>query len=170
MRIIGVDPGNAVTGFGVIERRDAAIYIAAGTIRSNGMPRGPQRLAALYQRLLNVIDEHAPAAMSLERSFVAINVQSAFALGEARAVAMLAAAHRQLPVFEYMPTDVKLTVAGYGRADKDQVKRMVRQTLVLDETVPLTDDAGDALAIALCHLFRARMSDALRESAPGARS
>ncbi|MGO9266515.1 MAG: crossover junction endodeoxyribonuclease RuvC [Candidatus Binataceae bacterium] len=165
MRIIGVDPGNAVTGFGVVERRDAMTYIAAGAIRGNGMPRGPGRLAALYQRLLNVIDEYAPEAMSLERSFVAANVQSAFALGEARAVAMLAAAHRNIAVFEYMPTDVKLTVAGYGRADKVQVKRMVRQTLVLDETVTLTDDASDALAIALCHLFRARMGQAIRDAA-----
>jgi len=170
MRIIGVDPGNAVTGFGVVERRDALVYIAAGTIRGNGMARGPRRLAALYQRLLNVIDEYAPDAMSLERSFVAANVQSAFALGEARAVAMLAAAHRELAVFEYMPTDVKLTVAGYGRADKDQVKRMVRQTLVLDATLALTDDAGDALAIALCHLFRARMGQALRDAGLGSRS
>jgi crossover junction endodeoxyribonuclease RuvC len=170
MRIIGVDPGNAMTGFGVVERRDAMVYVAAGTIRGVGMPRGPRRLDALYQRLLGVIDEHAPEGMSLERSFVAANVQSAFALGEARAVAMLAAAHRQLPVFEYMPTDVKLTVAGYGRADKEQVKRMVRRTLVLDETVALTDDAGDALAIALCHLFRARIGDALNAATRGARS
>lgn len=162
MRIIGVDPGNAVTGFGVVERSGAIVYIAGGTIRGNRMARGPQRLAALYERLLKVIDEYAPDAMSLERSFVAANVQSAFALGEARAIAMLAAAHREIPVFEYMPTDVKLTVAGYGRADKAQVKRMVRRTLVLDESAALTDDASDALALALCHLFRDRMDRALR--------
>lgn len=169
MRIIGVDPGNAVTGFGVVERRDTLSYIAAGAIRGNGLGRGPRRLAALYQRLLKVIDEYAPEAMSLERSFVAINVQSAFALGEARAVAMLAAAHRELAVFEYSPTDVKLSVAGYGRADKAQVKQMVRRTLELGESVALTDDAGDALAIALCHLFRARMSQALADARCGAR-
>jgi crossover junction endodeoxyribonuclease RuvC len=165
MRVIGVDPGNAVTGFGVVERRDKMTYIAAGAIRGNGLARGPRRLAALYQRLLRVIDEYAPEAMSLERSFVAINVQSAFALGEARAMAILAAAHRELAVFEYMPTDIKLTVAGYGRADKVQVKQMVRQTLVMDETVALADDASDALAIALCHLFRARMAQAIRDPA-----
>src|SRR5713226_373838 len=137
MRIIGVDPGNAVTGFGVVERRARLIHVGAGSIRSNGMARGPGRLAALYAKLINVIDEYAPDAMSLERSFVATNVQSAFTLGEARAVAMLAAAHRGLEVFEYTPTDVKLTIAGYGRADKDQVEQMVRRTLVLDDAPAL---------------------------------
>lgn len=156
MRIIGVDPGNAVTGFGVVERKRELRYVAAGTIRS-GLARGPSRLAALYRKLLSVIDEHAPEAMSLERSFVAVNVQSAFTLGEARAIAMLAAAHRGLELFEYTPTDVKLSIAGYGRADKTQVKFMVRRTLGLDGAAELTDDAADALAIALCHLFRARI-------------
>jgi len=169
MRIIGVDPGNAVTGFGVVERCATLVWVGAGAIRSNGMSRGPGRLAALYEKLLNVIDEYAPAAMSLERSFVATNIQSAFTLGEARAVAMLAAAHRGLEVFEYTPTDVKLTIAGYGRADKEQVKRMVRRTLALDEATPLTDDAADALAIALTHLFRARLGLAIRAADAGRR-
>jgi crossover junction endodeoxyribonuclease RuvC len=161
MRILGVDPGNAVTGFGVVERRERMVWVAAGSIRGIGMARGPRRLAALYEKLIHVIDEHAPAAMSLERSFVARNVQSAFTLGEARAVAMLAAAHRDLEVFEYTPTDVKLTVAGYGHADKEQVKSMVRRELQLDQAAALSDDAADALAIALTHLFRARLGRVL---------
>jgi crossover junction endodeoxyribonuclease RuvC len=161
MRIIGVDPGNAVTGFGIVERGATLVSVGAGTIRGNAVARGPQRLAALYARLINVIDEYSPAAMSLERSFVAANVQSAFTLGEARAVAMLAAAHRRLEVFEYTPTDVKLTIAGYGRADKEQVKRMVRRTLGLDEAAELSNDAADALAIALTHIFRARLGMAI---------
>ncbi len=156
MRIIGVDPGNAVTGFGVVQRDATLQYVGAGTVRARGLTRGPQRLAAIYQKLLQVLDCYTPDVMSLERSFVAINVQSAFALGEARAVAMLAAAHRGLDVFEYTPTDVKLSVAGYGRADKRQVKQMVRRTLMLNDGGELADDAADALAIALCHLFRAR--------------
>ena len=156
MRVIGIDPGNAVTGFGVVERRAEMHHIAAGTIRA-GLGRGPERLALIYQRLLNVIDEHTPDAMSLERSFVALNVRSAFTLGEARAIAMLVAAHRGLELFEYNPTDVKLSVAGYGRAGKDQVKRMVLRTLGLGEQTEMANDAADALAIALCHLFRAKM-------------
>jgi crossover junction endodeoxyribonuclease RuvC len=157
MRVIGVDPGNAVTGFGVVERLTDLRYVAAGTIRAGALKRGPQRLARLYQRLLGVIDQHAPDTMSLERSFVAANIQSAFTLGEARAIAMLAAAERGLDLFEYTPTEVKLSIAGYGRAGKGQVKTMVRRTLVLDETYELADDAADALAIALCHLFRAKI-------------
>jgi crossover junction endodeoxyribonuclease RuvC len=162
MRVIGVDPGNAVTGFGVVERSHALRYVGAGTVRGRRMIARPQRLATIYQKLLEVLDRYAPDVMSLERSFVATNVQSAFALGEARAAAMLAAAHRGLHVFEYTPTDVKLSVAGYGRADKRQVKEMVRRTLALDRGGELADDAADALAIALCHLFQARTPISVR--------
>ena len=156
MRVIGVDPGNAVTGFGVVERSGGLKYVAAGTVLGRGIIPRPQRLAAIYQKLLQVLDRYSPDVMSLERSFVAINVQSAFALGEARAAAMLAAAHRGLDVFEYTPTDVKLSVAGYGRAEKGQVKQMVRRTLMLNDGGELANDAADALAIALCHLFQAK--------------
>jgi crossover junction endodeoxyribonuclease RuvC len=155
MRVIGVDPGNKVTGFGVIERGSSLQYLAAGTLRGQRAIPRTQRLAIIYQKLLEVLDHYAPEVMSLERSFVALNVQSAFALGEARAAAMLAAAHRGLEVFEYTATDVKLSVAGYGRADKQQVKQMVRRTLMLGMKDELADDAADALAIALCHLFQA---------------
>jgi crossover junction endodeoxyribonuclease RuvC len=162
MRVIGVDPGNAVTGFGVVERSGSLRYVGAGTVVGRGITRRPERLATIYQNLLQVLDQYAPDVMSLERSFIALNVQSAFALGEARAAAMLAAAHRGIEVFEYTPTDVKLSVAGYGRADKPQVKRMVRRTLMLGDERELSDDAADALAIALCHLFQARRTQ-LRE-------
>jgi crossover junction endodeoxyribonuclease RuvC len=157
MRILGVDPGNAVTGFGVVERSDAPRFVAAGTIRTAAIMRGPARLAAIHEKLLEVIDEHRPEAMSLERSFVAANVQSAFKLGEVRAMAMLACANRGILLFEYTPADVKLSITGYGRAGKDQVEQMVRRTLGLDDALELKEDAADALAIALCHLFRSKM-------------
>lgn len=156
MRVLGVDPGNAVTGFGIVDRSGELRYITAGTIRA-GVLRGPARLAAIYGRLLAVIDAHAPDAISLERSFVAVNIQSAFKLGEARAMVMLAAAHRGLELFEYTPTDVKLSIAGYGRADKRQVKAMVQRTLGSAVPGDLAEDANDALAISLCHIFRAKM-------------
>lgn len=156
MRVIGVDPGNVVAGFGVIEgAASKPIYIAAGTIRPLAGLRGGERLKSIHDRLLGLIDEHEPFAMSLERSFVAANVQSAFRLGEARAMAMLAAAERGLSLYEYTPNEVKMTVAGYGHADKAQIKYMVRRTLAIAESLPLADDAADALAIALCHLYRA---------------
>lgn len=161
-RIIGVDPGNVATGFGVIEGSVAQpAHVAAGTIRPPATLRGGERLQNIHDRLLGIIDQYAPAAMSLERSFVATNVQSAFRLGEARAMAMLAAATRGLALFEYTPNQVKLTVAGHGHADKAQVKFMVRRALGVDEEVALADDASDALAIALCHLFCARVTAAV---------
>ncbi|HEX3409487.1 MAG TPA: crossover junction endodeoxyribonuclease RuvC [Candidatus Binataceae bacterium] len=156
MRVLGVDPGNAVTGFGIVDRGGRLTYIAAGTIRA-GATRGPARLASIYEQLIRVIDAHAPDAVSLERSFVALNIHSAFKLGEARAMVMLAAAHRGLELFEYTPTDVKLSIAGYGRADKRQVKEMVQRTIGAGVPDDLAEDATDALAISLCHLFRAKM-------------
>jgi crossover junction endodeoxyribonuclease RuvC len=165
-RVLGIDPGNVVTGFGVIEGSVAhPAYIAAGTIRPPS--RGGERLKTIHDRLLGIIDEYAPAAISLERSFVAANIQSAFRLGEARAMAMLAAAARGLALYEYTPNEVKLTVAGHGHADKAQVKVMVRRALGVDEQIALADDAADALAIALCHLYRSRVTAAV--TATGAR-
>ncbi|HUY18391.1 MAG TPA: crossover junction endodeoxyribonuclease RuvC [Candidatus Binataceae bacterium] len=166
MRIIGIDPGSAVTGFGIVEGAAGVFsHIAAGTIRA---PRGashPDRLHNIYRHLRAIIDEHAPQAMSLERNFVAINIQSAFRLGEARAIAMLAAAERGLELYEYTPTQVKMTIAGFGAADKAQVKAMVRRTLRMDASIALVDDAADALAIATCHLFRARFASPARSAA-----
>ncbi len=161
-RVLGIDPGNVVTGFGVIEGGVShPAHVAAGTIRPPAALRGGERLKTIHDRLLGIIDQYAPAAMSLERSFVAANVQSAFRLGEARAMAMLAAAARGLALFEYTPNEVKLTVAGHGHADKAQVKFMVRRALGVGAEVALADDASDALAIALCHLFCARVTAAV---------
>jgi crossover junction endodeoxyribonuclease RuvC len=158
MRILGVDPGSAVCGYGVVEGRPGAgIFVAAGTIRAASLEPGPKRLRRIHENILAIIDEHSPDALSLERHFVAINVQSAFRIGEARAMAMLASAEREIPLFEYPPNEVKLCVAGHGHADKAQVKYMVRKMLCLDASMELADDAADALAIALCHLGRGRL-------------
>lgn len=157
MRVLGVDPGSAVTGFGIVDRTGGALrFVSAGTIRTRIAEPMPQRLLRIHRGLVSVIDVHSPHALSLERNFVARNVQSAFRIGEARAAAMLAAASRDLPVREYPPNEVKLSVAAYGHADKAQVKYMVRRTLNLDSDLELTDDAADALALAICDLLRAR--------------
>lgn len=157
MRVIGVDPGSSVTGFGVIQGQGGALeHIAAGVIRPGARAAYPDKLFTIYQRLCELIAQYSPDAMSLERTFVALNVQSAFRLGEARAMALLAAAAHRLELFEYAPAHVKLTVAGHGRAGKSQVKFMVRRALAMDEAPALADDAADALAIALCHLSMAR--------------
>jgi crossover junction endodeoxyribonuclease RuvC len=156
MRILGVDPGSAVCGYGVVDAPRGR-YLTAGTIRCGSLAPGPERLQRIHEGLLYIIDEFSPKAISLERHFVAANVQSAFRIGEARAMAMLAAAERKIPIFEYPPNEVKLCVAGHGHADKAQVKHMVRKTLKLSASTDLTDDAADALALALCHLGRGRL-------------
>jgi crossover junction endodeoxyribonuclease RuvC len=157
MRVMGVDPGSAVTGFGIVQQRGGAIsHVAAGVIRTNPRAIYKNKLLTIYEHLCALIAQYEPDAMSLERSFVAANVQSAFRLGEARAMALLAAASHRLDLFEYAPANVKLTVAGHGRADKSQVKFMVRRALALEESAKIADDAADALAIALCHLSMAR--------------
>jgi crossover junction endodeoxyribonuclease RuvC len=157
MRVIGIDPGNAATGFAVVENVTGGFrHIVAGTIRAHRNASPSERLRNIYEHLLETVDAYAPAVMSLERNFSAVNIQSAFRLGEARAIAKLAAAQRGLELFEYTPTEVKLTVAGFGTADKTQVKSMVRRTFGIDTAIELSDDAADALAIAACHLFKAR--------------
>jgi crossover junction endodeoxyribonuclease RuvC len=170
MRILGVDPGSVVCGYGVVETSGGR-YVTAGTIRCKSLAPGPERLRRIHEGLLFIIDEFSPRALSLERHFVAANVQSAFRIGEARAMAMLAAAERSLPMFEYPPNEVKLCVAGHGHADKAQVKYMVRKTLKLDPAIELADDAADALALALCHLGHGRIPnivDAVERFRPGA--
>ena len=130
------------------------------------------RLQRIHESLLSIIDEFSPRALSLERHFVAANVQSAFRIGEARAMAMLAAAERSLAMYEYPPNEVKLCVAGHGHADKAQVKYMVRKMLKLDPAIELADDAADALALAMCHLGHGRMPnmvDAIERIRPPAR-
>jgi len=162
MRVIGVDPGSAVTGYGIVDGDGRSFRrVDSGTIRTRPGDAGHIRLRTIHERLTSLFDQHAPDAVSLERSFVAENVQSAFRLGEARAMVLLAAAQRNVALFEYAPTNVKLTVAAYGRADKGQVKFMVRRALDLDESIELADDAADALALALCHLTMARIPAAL---------
>ncbi|HEY2664484.1 MAG TPA: crossover junction endodeoxyribonuclease RuvC [Candidatus Binataceae bacterium] len=153
MRVLGIDPGSAVTGFGVVDRdHGISRLVAAGVIRARRGAGRAQRLLNIHSHLCDLIREHCPDSISLERSFVAENVQSAFRLGEARAIALLAAAQNRLSLFEYAPAEVKLTVTGYGRADKAQVKFVVRRSLNLAETEAIADDASDAIAIALCHL------------------
>jgi crossover junction endodeoxyribonuclease RuvC len=157
MRVLGVDPGSVVCGWGLVEGRPGEPhYVAAGTIRTAAIKRGPSRLQKIHEELIRIIDQFAPATLALERHFIAANVQSAFRLGEARAMALLAAAERSLELFEYPPNEVKLAVAGHGHADKEQVKYMVRRTLALEASESLATDAADALAVALCHCGRAR--------------
>ncbi len=149
-RILGIDPGSRITGYGVIDRRGSDLgFVACGTIQTvSGRPLA-ERLVEIYEGLVNVIDLHAPDIAAVEEVFVARNPRSALLLGQARGVAVLAAMKSGIMVHDYSTRVVKQAVAGYGQADKVQVQRMVRALLGLS-AMP-GNDAADALAVAICH-------------------
>jgi crossover junction endodeoxyribonuclease RuvC len=156
LRVLGVDPGTAVTGWGVVERRGGAfVHLAHGTIVTAAADALPRKLIAIHRVLAERCAEWAPDTLALEKSFVGRNVQSAFRLGEVRGVTMLVAAMLGLPVAEYSPAEVKLAVTGTGAAEKPQVACAVVRELAL--AIALRPDAADALALAICHLQSARM-------------
>jgi crossover junction endodeoxyribonuclease RuvC len=164
MITLGIDPGTALLGYGVISGIDAPTMLAFGAVETQAGESAPARLQTIYDSLIALLDHHAPDVMAVEQLFFARNVTTALAVGQARGVALLAAAQRNVPVFEYKPAEVKLAVAGHGGADKQQIQEMVRIILGLD-SVPRPDDAADALAIAICHASSSRFIEAT--SRPG---
>ena len=149
IRILGIDPGSQITGFGVIEYRGLKpLYIASGCIRVAKVPLF-ERLVRIYEGLSEVLTEYDPTMVAIEKIFVHKNVSSALTLGHARGVAVLVMAKAALPIFEYTPRQIKKSVVGYGAAEKTQVQEMMRLLLGLSG-VP-QQDAADALAVAMCH-------------------
>ncbi len=159
--ILGIDPGTANTGYGVVARsRGRLVALDGGVIETAaGMDLGA-RLAAIHARVGALIDEHAADAVAVEDLYFGANAHSAFAVGQARGVVLLAAGQRGLDCAGYTPQQVKGAVCGSGRADKGQVQRMVQTLLSLDE-LPRPDHAADALAVAICHANGAPMAAAL---------
>jgi crossover junction endodeoxyribonuclease RuvC len=166
MIVLGIDPGLANTGFGVVARRSARLVaLDGGTIETPaGLPT-ERRLTVVAQRLREILGEHKCDAMALEELYFGQNVRTAFAVGHGRGVAMLTAGEAGLPCFSYTPQQVKSAVCGSGRASKQQVARMVSALLSLPQA-PARDHAADALAVAVCHLNGAPLAHAL--SAAGA--
>ena len=151
-RVLGIDPGSLVTGYGVVEQEGNRLKaLAWGSVRTSSKQALPERLKKIYAGLVEPLDTWQPDAVSVERVFVADNPKTALVLGQARGVALLAVAHADLQVVEYSPLEIKMAVVGYGRADKSQVQQMVRHLLSLREA-PKPVDAADALAAAICHL------------------
>jgi crossover junction endodeoxyribonuclease RuvC len=149
--VLGIDPGVANTGYGVVaQQRGRMCALDGGVIETSPRLDAPRRLAAIYDRLDELIDQYAPDAVALEDLYFGTNARSAFAVGQARGVVMLAAGRRGIPCVSYTPQQVKGAVCGSGRAAKDQVQRMVQTLLSLDE-LPRPDHAADALAVAICH-------------------
>jgi len=151
MRIIGVDPGLAVTGYGVVESEySRSRLVDYGCIRTSAEETAAERLARIYRELGAVLRQAQAEAMAVEKLFFCKNTSSAMQVGEARGIVMLAGHHAGLRVFEYTPLQVKQAVTGFGRAEKAQVQQMVACVLALKH-LPRPVDAADALAIALCH-------------------
>jgi crossover junction endodeoxyribonuclease RuvC len=151
MIVLGIDPGTANTGYGVV-RHGASRMVAldGGVIETRAGVAAERRLAAIHARVVALIEEHRPDAVALEDLYFGANARSAFAVGQARGVVMLAAGQRGLPCSSYTPQQVKAAVCGSGRAEKGQVARMVQALLSL-EAPPTPDHAADALAVAVCH-------------------
>ncbi len=157
MLVLGIDPGTATTGYGLIrEDNHGPVLVAYGAILTPAGTPMPDRLVILYQELTQLIALHRPETGAVEKLFFQRNVSTAMTVGQARGVALLALAQAGLSVGEYNPRDVKQAVSGYGAADKRQMQAMVRAILNLSE-IPRPDDAADALAVAICHLHSARI-------------
>lgn len=157
MLVLGIDPGTATTGYGLIRDEERGPKLVAyGTILTPAGMSMPQRLVMLYQQLSELVALHRPDTGAVEKLFFQRNVSTAMTVGQARGVALLVLAQAGLSVGEYNPNDVKQAVAGYGAADKHQMQAMVSAILHLSE-IPRPDDAADALAVAICHLHSARL-------------
>ena len=151
MRIIGIDPGYAIVGFGVVDYAGSRFStVDYGAITTEAHTDFQQRLKVIYDDLCYVLERHRPEYMALEKLFFTTNQKTAIDVAQARGVIMLAASQRGIPVKEYTPLQVKQAVVGYGKAEKRQVMEMTRRILGLSE-VPKPDDTADALAIAICH-------------------
>lgn len=157
MRVLGIDPGTAITGWGVVAGSgDELKVVAFGTITTAAGTPLAQRLQTIYRELTEIIEQWQPDASAIEELFFSKNAKTALAVGHGRGAAMLALANAGLPIVEYKPLEVKQAITGYGGADKQQMQQMVRLLLSLDD-IPRPDDAADALAVAICHVHSARL-------------
>jgi crossover junction endodeoxyribonuclease RuvC len=165
MIVLGIDPGTASTGYGVVAQRNGRLLALDGGVIETpaGLPL-ERRLATIHAHACALIEEHAPEAVALEDLYFGANARSALAVGHARGVVLLAAGQRGLPCGSYTPQPVKSAVCGSGRAEKMQVQQMVQRLLSLTE-LPRPDHAADALAVAICHLNRAPVMAAAGASA-----
>jgi crossover junction endodeoxyribonuclease RuvC len=156
MRVLGIDPGLATTGYGVVDGEgDRLEAVAYGVVRTPAHTPITERLILLYDELRCIIHTHAPEQAAVEELFFATNARTAISVSQARGVALLALAQTGLSVAEYTPLEVKQATTGYGQADKTQMQEMVRLLLGLSD-IPRPDDAADALAVAICHLSHSR--------------
>lgn len=151
MRILGIDPGYAILGYGIIDKNgNRFVSVEYGSVTTDKDMEMPDRLKHLYSELMEIIDRCRPEVASIEELFFNTNTTTAILVGQARGVAILACANSGVPINEYTPVQIKQALTGYGRAEKKQVQMMVKAILGLSE-VPKPDDTADALAAAICH-------------------
>lgn len=157
-RVLGIDPGIAITGFGVVEKQGHQLVpLAFGTIRTDKALSLPERLDELYRNLTELITLYNPDAAAIEELYFSNNAKTALIVGQARGVALLTLFQAHLTIASYTPPQIKLAVCGFGGADKYQIQHMVKQLMNLD-TIPKPDDAADALAVAICHWHSYKMT------------
>ncbi len=159
MRILGIDPGTGILGFGIIDVLANGItsLVDGGVIRTPVKQADSDRLETIYDELHEIITEHKPEVMAVEKLFFSQNVTTAMSVSQARGVVLLCGKQHKLELFEYTPQQIKQALTGYGRADKKQIQEMVRIVLALPE-IPKPDDAADALAAAICHSMNKRLA------------
>jgi crossover junction endodeoxyribonuclease RuvC len=159
MITIGIDPGIATVGYGILEEKNGRVIpLCYNCIYTSGKGKDiPERLEEIFSRVCQILDRYQPDCMALEKLFFSRNVTSALNVAEVRGVIMLAARQRRIPVVEYTPNQVKQAITGSGKADKRQMQEMIRRLLSLEE-IPRPDDAADALSVALCHMHTAGIS------------
>ena len=161
MKILGIDPGTRIMGYGIVDAEDDDITLVDfGVLIPTKNDNNSERLHDLHQGVLEVIRRHRPQAVAVEQPFVSKNVRSAMAIGRAQAIALLAAASEHIPTYEYTPTQIKQRVANYGASSKEQIQEMVKLQLVLSE-IPEPNDAADALAVAICHIREMHLNNIL---------
>jgi crossover junction endodeoxyribonuclease RuvC len=168
MIVLGIDPGTADTGYGVVESSGSRLRaLDTGLIQTRAGTPPELRLADIHCAVVDLLERHQPDAVAIEELYFGVNVRTAFAVGQARGVVLLAAGQRAMPARSYTPQQVKSAVCGHGRADKIQVAHMVGRLLGLHAT-PISDHASDALAVAICDLNRAPLARAVADRLAGA--
>jgi crossover junction endodeoxyribonuclease RuvC len=164
MRVMGIDPGSNCTGFGIVEEIKSDLHaVHWSSVRTSAKQSFPERLKYIYDELVLAMEKFQPDAVAVEDLFYATNVKTVIKLGQTRGVALLAAVNRGIEVAEYSPLEVKQSVVGYGRADKNQVCDMVSTLLRLKEK-PEPFDASDALAVAICHIHNAELQKKIKQA------
>jgi crossover junction endodeoxyribonuclease RuvC len=164
MLVIGIDPGTAITGYGIVREDDAGKLVAVdyGVITTPAGMQMPARLTIIYEELSAIIKKHKPSTSAVEKIFFSKNVKTAMSVGQARGVVLLSLDQAGIEIANYSPNEIKQAVTGYGGADKRQIQEMVKILLELDE-IPKPDDAADALAVAICHLQYAKFQQIIED-------